>query len=162
MTQKRNNLKKELKSLGLYTNGLKSEVVRERIDHLLDWYVRKATFSKNSFYIMSIMIIVINAGIPILSQSELIYKNILISCMSGIATIVTSLITLFTVKDTWFRYRNHVELIKQECIKCLSGVGNYTNDDREIILIENVESIISDERGLWRGKFKIAEEVSNS
>lgn len=149
----KNNLKKELNSLEIYTGGLETKIIKSRINHLLDWYIRKATFYKNMFYILSVISIFINAFIPIITQFNGSSKDIIISVMSGTAVVITSVLTLFTTKETWFRYRNHVELIKQECVQCMSKVGDYkkeySQEDREGILIERVEMIISNERALW-------------
>lgn len=155
--KERNNLKKELKSLEIYTGEIETKSIKSRIDHLLDWYIRKAVFYKNLFYTLSVVSIFINALIPIIAQLGLQKKDLVISVMSALAGIITSILTLFTAKETWFRYRNHAELIKQECVKCISKVGEYgkikSKEDRECELIKNVEMIISDERASW-GKFK--------
>lgn len=150
----KNNLEKEINSLEIYTDGLETKIIKSRIDHLLDWYIRKSTFYKNLFYTLSVFSIFINAFIPIVAQFNVTSKDIIISIMSGIAAVITSILTLFTTKETWFRYRNHAELIKQECVQCISQVGDYKKDykqdDRERILIEKVELIISNERSLWK------------
>lgn len=52
------------------------------------------------------------------------------------------------MKDTWFRYRNNVEAMKSECIKFSQKIGIYTDND-ESIIIENIEQIVKNERGLW-------------
>ncbi|GAA0864026.1 DUF4231 domain-containing protein [Paraclostridium tenue] len=153
----RNNLGKELESLVIYTEEIETKIIKDRLEHLLDWYVRKSIFYKRMFYILSIISIFINALIPVLAQLTWQEKDIIISGMSAGAGIITSILTLFTAKETWFRYRDHVELIKQECVRCISKSGDYKKiekkEDRECALIENVESIISAERALW-GKLK--------
>ncbi|EPB9414074.1 DUF4231 domain-containing protein [Clostridium perfringens] len=148
--KKSNSLKKELQSLNIYVFKIEDYSLRARISHLLDWYVRKATFYKNLFYSMSVILIIINALIPVISQSALVNKDIIISFGSSIATIISSALTLFTMKDTWFRYRNYAELIKEECMKYNSCYGDYNNDKAQLLLSQNIELIINSERTLWK------------
>ncbi|MDU4860867.1 MAG: DUF4231 domain-containing protein [Terrisporobacter othiniensis] len=148
MNNERNSLNKELKSINIYTYNITNEQVKKRINHLLDWYIRKANFYKIIFYTLSFTLIVINAFIPVLSGTEIIYKDTIISSISCIATIITSSLTLFTMKDTWFRYRDSVESMKSECIKFSQSIGIYKNKD-ETTLIENIEQIVKEERRLW-------------
>lgn len=145
-----NSLKKELESLDLYVSKIKDDTIKKRISHLLDWYIRKATFYKNLFYSMSMFLIIINALIPVISQSSLGNKDIVISVGSSIATVISSALTLFTMKDTWFRYRNYVELIKEECMKYNSCYGDYCHDQNQFLLSNNIELIIKSERDVWK------------
>lgn len=46
----RNCLNKELRTLGMYLEKIKDYTIKKRIIHLLDWYIRKATFYKNLYY----------------------------------------------------------------------------------------------------------------
>ncbi|SFC97304.1 DUF4231 domain-containing protein [Clostridium uliginosum] len=157
-----NTKKKELKSIHIYVNNINDRIIRARIEHLLDWYIRKSTFYKNLFYGISVLLILINASIPILNEFLLQnsssstarldnsqYITIGVSILSSIATILTSFMTLFTMKDTWFRYRKHVELIKKECMlyNCKSGV--YGGENINCILAERIEEIIGNERQEW-------------
>lgn len=148
MNKEKNSLNKELQSIWIYTESINNNLAKKRIEHLLDWYIRKANFYKNLFYILSFSLIVINALIPVLINTEITNKDLIISGISSIATIITSSLTLFTMKDTWFRYRNNVEAMKSECIKFSQKIGVYTDND-ESIIIENIEQIVKNERGLW-------------
>lgn len=145
-----NTLSKEKKSLEMYTSNIQDKYIKNRIDHILSWYTNKATFYKRLFYTLSVVLLVINASIPFINQLELDYSPIIITGVSTIATIITGILTLFTMKDTWFRYRNHVELIKSQCSLFNGQVGVYSKDSREKQLIRNIESIIDEERGLWK------------
>ncbi|MCR8744298.1 DUF4231 domain-containing protein [Romboutsia lituseburensis] len=150
-----NTLSKEKESLEMYTSKIQDEYIKNRIDHILSWYINKATFYKRLFYTLSVILLVINASIPFINQLGLDDSPIIITGISTIATIITGILTLFTMKDTWFRYRNHVELIKSQCSLFNGQVGIYSKDNREKQLIRNIESIIDDERGLWKlDKFK--------
>ena len=53
------------------------------------------------------------------------------------------------MKDTWFRYRDNVESMKSECIKFANKIGVY-KDGNESIIVEKIEEIVKNERGLWK------------
>jgi len=40
-------LKNELKALQYYTKDIENELIKNRVIHVLEWYVRKATFYKD-------------------------------------------------------------------------------------------------------------------
>ena len=149
MGNEKNSLKKELKSIWIYTESIENKLAKKRIDHLLDWYIRKANFYKNLFYVLSFSLIVINSLIPVLINTQIMNKDLIISSISCIATIITSSLTLFTMKDTWFRYRDSVESMKSECIKFTHKIGVYKEGD-ESIIVKNIEQIVKNERGLWK------------
>ncbi len=149
MGNEKNSLNKELKSIWIYTESIENKLAKKRIDHLLDWYIRKANFYKNLFYVLSFSLIVINSLIPVLINTQITNKDLIISSISCIATIITSSLTLFTMKDTWFRYRDSVESMKSECIKFTHKIGVYKDGD-ESIIVKNIEQIVKNERGLWK------------
>ena len=148
-----NNLKKELKSLDMYVEKIEDRVIKSRILHLLDWYIRKANFYRNIFYVMSVSLIVINAIIPVIIQMSLVEKDIIVSIISSLATVISGVLTLFTMKDTWGRYREYAELIKEECMKYNCCFGEYKDNQNQYLLGSNIELIIANERALWKSKF---------
>lgn len=149
----RNCTSKELESMSMYTDEIQNKIIKARIKHILEWYIRKADFYKRIFYFFSVAAIVVNACVPIMNQMQSKTKwdgyLVIATTLSGIATVLISMVTLFTMKDTWFRYRKHAELIKKECIMHAVKKKDYNGEDRDGVLIENVEAIIDDERMTW-------------
>ncbi|EHJ00364.1 hypothetical protein CDLVIII_3815 [Clostridium sp. DL-VIII] len=150
----RNSTKKELKSIPIYVVGIENEALKGRVEHILDWYIRKAASYKRLFYGISAVLILINASIPIINEIGIenigfTGKDITVSIISSIATILTSFMTLFTMKDTWFRYRKHVESIKTECMLFNCKCEPYNDKNRECNFAQKIESIICNERQQW-------------
>ena len=142
-------LRKEVNSIEIYTSNIKTEEIKHRIEDVLHWYIRKAAFYKKMFYILSIALIIINTSIPFINQLAIENSSIIVTFISSIATIITSILTLFTMKDSWFRYRNHIELIKRECSLFNAAAGAYSEADKEKSLIIKIEEIIGQEVLLW-------------
>ncbi|OPD38846.1 hypothetical protein AL714_00320 [Clostridium botulinum] len=139
-------LKEELRSLNNFIKTIENEVIKNRVEHLLIWYVKKATYYKRMYYMLSIMITIINAIIPVINQLNWELKSLAVTIISSIASIIASIITLLSVKDTWFRYRKYVELLKTECMLFNCRCEQYSCNERERTFIYNIERIISDER----------------
>lgn len=141
-------LKEEISSINIYTNCIEDTIIRQRVQQVLEWNIKKSTYHKWLFYILNIVIIILNAFIPILNQIG--YYDLLITIFASTTAVITSIITLINFKDVWYRYRSSAEAIKSECIKLRGQVGDYSLDDRERTFIINVESIVSNERNLWQ------------
>lgn len=99
------------------------------INRTLVYYVRKAHLYKVMFYILSIIAIIFNSSIPIISQLSITHGAILVTILSSVATIFTSISMLFGTKDLWVRYRMLAEILKNECIQYNAKIGLYRNQD---------------------------------
>lgn len=145
------DLKYELSSLDNFTDRIKNSNIKERINHLLIFYCKKSTYYKYSYYAMSIIIIIINASIPIINQSTIQNASFIVSLISALAATLGGIMALISVKEVWIRYRKHVELIKMECMffNCKYEKYDCTEEEREKILMSEVENIISRERKIW-------------
>ncbi|MEJ8555146.1 DUF4231 domain-containing protein [Tepidibacter sp. Z1-5] len=148
-------LKDEIQAVKDMTKNIENEVIRQRVEQLLVWDVKKATCYKRAYYLMSIVIIIANASIPIINQMWTGPNGRLtVSSISGLAGVIASILTLVNVKDTWFRYRKFAELMKTECILFINKCNPYNGENRECLFVNKIELIVSGERGLWEDKFK--------
>nr|WP_263327040.1 DUF4231 domain-containing protein [Neobacillus sp. Marseille-Q6967] len=154
------NLKeKEFDSLEFYTARIEDEVVRNRVNHMLIWFIKKATYHKYAYYGINILVIMINASIPIINQINFSNTRFTVSLIAGIASVLISILTIINIKDSWFRYRKHAELLKRECILYSCRWGDYAGENRQNIFALNVEHIIDYERTSWETSlFKTDEE----
>lgn len=135
-------IKDEMLSLGHLTKSIDNEVIRRRIEDLLTYYTKKATYYQYAYYILSIVIIVINASIPVIHHLHLEKSIVIVSISSAVASVIASIITLLNIKDIWFRYRRNIKILKKECMLFNCQCGNYNGEDKEKIFIVNVEDII--------------------
>lgn len=130
---------------------IEDDKIRERINNILLWDISKAEFYKKIFYIISMLIILINASIPVINQLSFWEFNILTtSIISTIASILTSILTLVCVKDNWYRYRKYSELIKRECILYINECEPYNGELRNKLFVKNIELISNDELSAWQ------------
>lgn len=140
-------LKDEIESIDIFTRSIQDEIIKKRVHQVLEWNIKKATNNKRIFYCLSILILVLNASIPIINQLN--GYAAIVTAVSSIVTVITGVVTLINFKDIWYRYRLTTENIKRECIMLSCKYGEYKDEDRENKFIRNFEKILLDERDLW-------------
>lgn len=140
-------LKDELKTLEIFTDSIQNYLIKKRVYDTLVWNIKKATYYKRFFYYFSIISLILNAAIPVINQLN--NYSILVTIISSIGFVITSILTLVNFKDVWYRYRVTSEIIKAECMRLNCKIGEYENDDREKVFLNNFEEILLDERNLW-------------
>lgn len=146
----------EIKYIRSLLSSIENQLTKDRLENILIWNIKKSCFYKNMFYGMSVTIIIINAGIPVINQALAeANSKLIITVFSTLASVFASILTLVGVKDKWYRYRKYTELLKRECIFYITKSGVYHLEQRECEFIENIEAICSDERELWeKSNFK--------
>ena len=137
----------------MYVSAIENSNLRKRIEFNLTWFQKNSSVHRISFYLTSIMIIVINASIPIINQIYPKYASNIVSTLSAIAAISASLIALFSMRENWFRSSMHAEEIKTECMLFNMTVGEYgefqNKEDKERLLAERFEEIVRSDRNKW-------------
>lgn len=139
--------KYEIGTINIYIEPIENEIIKKRIRQVLTWNIRKANFYKIGFYLFSILVIIFNASIPIFN--EISEKRVIITIISGIVFFLTSILTFINFKDSWYRYRLTIEIIKNECMKYNCRYGEYATEKREELFFVQIEKIILEERKLW-------------
>ena len=131
---------------------ISNEDIRDRIENMLIWYIKRAASSKRWYYIFTLSSIIAGASVPIISLSsgaEL--KDIIVAAISAIGAISISVCTLFSFKDNWRRYRKYSELLKRECFMFISHSGIYEDVSKDInqLFIDQIENVTSTENEEW-------------
>ena len=132
------------------------DYIQNRVDNQIKWYSQKATFNKFRYRIIEIIIIVSGALIPIINSSAIFYpkeanySNLVFtsSVLGFIVTIAVGLSQLEKYFETWNLYRTNAEVLKKEKFLYQNNAGQYakiTQEDRDILFVENIEFILSSE-----------------
>lgn len=96
-------LEDELSSIEIFTSNIENPVIKQRVYQVLSWNIIKSTRYKRMFYILSILILILNASIPVINQIEKF--PIVVTIIASISSVITGIITLINFKDVWYRYR---------------------------------------------------------
>lgn len=127
--------------------------IEKRLNKQIKWYKSSAKTMKIKFCFLSLMIIIVNAIIPIfvlLSQEYgLIFKVIVIS-LSSIASISTAMLQLFKYQELWLKYRLTSQLLEKEKISYKTELNKYKNNSDALeLLIETCEEFMENEMDKW-------------
>jgi hypothetical protein len=147
----------ELKSLDMYDVSLDNDKSQKVVQQTLRYYVKRALFYKGFYFVLSLVAVAFNAGIPVINQLSWEGSRLTVTIISSITTVITSTLALLGVKDVWFRYRSYAENLKSECNKYNSRVPPYDSSDKTAtiqLFILKFESMYMNERKLWELQMK--------
>ncbi len=150
---------REYKHLYNYSVNLSFEKNQLVITETLKYYVKKALLYKYTYYVASLASLLLNFTIPVINQIDWLENRVIITIISSVTALITSTIGLMGLKDKWYRSRTAAENIKSECIKFNACIGIYEDEDvkrKEKNLILNFESIINQDKVLWKEELNIS------
>lgn len=156
----------ELKNLEAYYVKLSNEKSSRVINNTLEYYSRQAIFYKRLFLALSVLTIILNAGIPVMNQINASNK-LVITLMSSVNLVIAGVLSLLSVKETWSRYREACEKLKIECNNFNAKACPYNSSNprlNEILFLSTYEDITMAERKLWKmkGDMKNSNEAEES
>ncbi len=123
---------------------------QERLESQIKWHSEKARKNKNRFHIVQITILVAGAIIPIVNVASFgdAQTRLASSIVGGVIVVATGVTQLGKYQENWILYRTTAELLKKEKYFFLNQAGEYLNlteEERNTLLVERVETIISSE-----------------
>ena len=136
-------LEDELSSIEIFTSNIENPVIKQRVYQVLSWNIIKSTRYKRMFYILSILILILNASIPVINQIEKF--PIVVTIIASISSVIT----LINFKDVWYRYRVTAEKIKTECMLLNCRLGQYSCVNREKKFLIRIEEILAEDQESW-------------
>jgi len=141
----------EKESIERFTRKIVDKDLRYIVRQMMDFYYRAARRNRWAFLIMTIMVIMINASIPVLTSldKKIPSPTTLIAVLSAVATVINGIVLVLMLKEGWIRSRTSLERFKRELV--LFGVGHkpYDKGDKERLLAKRVNKITSDEYDMW-------------
>ncbi len=129
-----------------------------RIEDQIDYYEKKSSWNKRLYYGLSIAAIVANALVPVLSlfivtetHGSAVIK-VLVTALSSLAVVITMLLTLFSAKELWAKYRssasNLTSLLHRYYTR--TGVFEGLDDDQAFLVLAKLsEEHFSEENKAW-------------
>ena len=93
------------------------------------------------------MEIVVAAAIPVVAG--LGGPALLTASLGAAVVVLESVQQLFQWQTNWVLYRSTAEALKHEKFLFLSCAGPYANGDRQRVLAERLEGLISQEHAKW-------------
>jgi hypothetical protein len=123
---------------------------QERLESEIRWHSERARKNKNRFHLVQISILVASALIPIINVASFgdAPTRLASSVVGGAIVVATGISQLGKYQENWILYRTTSEMLKKEKYFFLNHAGEYSNltdEERNTLLVERVESIISSE-----------------
>ena len=146
-------VKKEKADFAKLYEGIKNDVVKERIKTSGEWYIENAAKYKCYFFALSIIGIAAPLVVTVLGSvgaSKLNEANeirIWTAVFSVVASFTSTMLVVSRCKEKWTNYRNAVERIKNALV--WYSVDDEEDNEKLKKLVTRTERIMKDELNRW-------------
>lgn len=130
-----------------------------RLQEQIAWYDRKSGICQQRFKLLKIFQIVTAAAIPVAVAVGA--EDWLVAGAGALIVVLEGLQQLEQYQQNWTTYRSTCEQLKHEQFLYLAGAGAYRDTpDRDVLLAEHVEGLVSQEHASWVSSRKEADSKS--
>jgi Protein of unknown function (DUF4231) len=120
----------------------------DRLQDQIAWYDRKSQFNQRWFKRLKVGQIVTAAAIPVAAGASVSVS--VIGAAGAAIVVLEGLQQLQQYQQNWTTYRSTCERLKHEQFLFLAQAGPYAvAPDREAMLAERVEGLVSQEHAAW-------------
>lgn len=128
-----------------------------RLQEQISWYDEKSRVCQQRFKLLKVLQIVTAAAIPVAVVVSA--KDWLVAAAGALIVVLEGLQQLEQYQQNWTTYRSTCEQLKHEQFLYLSGAGPYRDAaDRDLLLAEHVEGLVSQEHASWVSNRKEADQ----
>lgn len=127
------------------------EYFASRLDDQIAWLDRKSSANQRVYKRLRTAEIVVAASIPFLAGYSTDSAPVLFSVgLAGVAVaVISGFLALNRYQESWVEYRATCEALQRHRYRYLTRSTPYQNDDRFMILVNNVEALLSKENSTW-------------
>jgi hypothetical protein len=118
-----------------------------RLEDQREWFGRKAVANERRYREIKVLQLLAAAAVPVAAAVSAAHW--LIAALGGLILVLEGLQQLGQYHDTWINYRGTCERLKREESLFLARAGPYSRRNRERLLAENVERLISQGQVKW-------------
>lgn len=119
-----------------------------RLQDQLAWYDSKSQLCQRRFKLLKVLQLVLAAAIPVAAGVSA--PSWLVGGAGALIVVLEGLQQLEQYQQNWTSYRSTAEQLKHEQFLFLAAAGPYAGTpDRDAVLAERVESLVSQEHAAW-------------
>jgi hypothetical protein len=118
-----------------------------RLEDQLDWYDRKSSGAQRAYKRCKLVELVVAAAVPVLAALEA--AAAVTASFAAVVVVLEGVVQTNQWQTTWVLYRSTAEALKHEKYLYLSSAGPYQQSDRDKVLAERVEGLVSQEHAKW-------------
>lgn len=122
------------------------------IEDQYHYYDKKSISCKKQYYVLVSLHIMTSALIPFIALLIDVWPlaRYIVAFMGSIVSILSAFKISFGLHNNWIEYRTTAETLKFHEYLFITASSPYDNDDREKLLINNVNLIVKEENRSWR------------
>lgn len=124
-----------------------TSVAARRLDDQLDWHDRKSVAAQRAYKRVKTVELVVAATVPVLAG--LSAPAAVTAALAAVVVVAEGVLQLNQWQTNWVLYRSTAEALKHEKYLYLSAAGPYVQPDRDRVLAERVEGLVSQEHAKW-------------
>lgn len=119
----------------------------ERLEDQLGWYDRKSVAAQQSYKRVKLSQLVVGATVPVVAGLEV--SAALTATLAAFVVVAEGVQQLYQWQTNWVQYRSTAETLKHEKYLYLAAAGPYSGEDRQRVLAERLEGLVSQEHAKW-------------
>jgi hypothetical protein len=118
-----------------------------RLEDQLDWYDRKSVAAQWAYKRVKLSQLIIGAAVPVFAGLQV--SAALTATLAAYVVVAEGAQQLYQWQTHWVLYRATAESLKHEKYLYLAAAGPYNTDDRQRVLAERLEGLVSQEHAKW-------------
>jgi hypothetical protein len=118
-----------------------------RLEDQLGWYDAKSQAAQRAFKRLKVGELVVASAIPVVALLDV--PAVVPAVLGASIAVVEGILHLYQLQERWILYRSTAEALKHERFLYLAAAGPYTGEDRDRVLAEQVEGLVSQEHARW-------------
>jgi len=118
-----------------------------RLEDQLEWYDRKSVGAQRAYKRLKVLELVVAGAVPVLAALPV--QAAVTASFAAVVVIAEGVLQVNQWQTTWVLYRATAEALKHEKYLFLANAGPYSGSDRDRVLAERVEGLVSQEHAKW-------------
>ena len=118
----------------------------DRLEDQLGWYDRKSMAAQQAYKRVKLSQLIVGAIVPV---AALQVPPAVTASLAAFVVVAEGAQQLYQWQTNWVLYRATAEALKHEKYLYLAAAGPYRSDDRQRVLAERLEGLVSQEHAKW-------------
>jgi hypothetical protein len=123
------------------------DIAWARLTDQLDWYDGKSMSAQHLYKRVKLVQLVVAATVPVVAAFR--FPAGVTAALAALVVIGEGTQQLFQWHTNWLLFRSTAEALKREKYLYLASVGAYSGGNKEAVLLERVEDLVSQEHKKW-------------
>jgi hypothetical protein len=119
----------------------------DRLEDQLGWYDRKSVAAQQAYKRVKLSQLIVGAIVPVVAALQV--PAAVTASLAAFVVVAEGAQQLYQWQTNWVLYRSTAETLKHEKYLYLAAAGPYSTDDRDRVLAERLEGLVSQEHAKW-------------